>query len=618
MLLVVAVAASASSCGSQQPAGACNDVSEGPGTRRVRYKALEAPQIGPVTAHLVEETGRIVCERLDVLDAHDVSVRTARDGLTLTYADSPGQSDNVAIATASFRLQFYDWEPNILGKRGPDNPFSGSRALFDAVQLASKSKGKAEKTDIPPDNPQHLTAAQADKKNDSSKDKLYLFGPDKKLLTGPDASCKELLSDFEPRGDPGARSYAKGTDCAKELRALGDGGPPPGSEVLKVPQGVVVVEAERAKNQPARIKKYFVLEDDSELSGAEITNPEAATDQQTQEPIVSMQFTDTGRKAFAAATKREAQRGANQLLPPGTPREQAFQRFAITLDNKIVSLATIDFAENPEGIDGRTGAQINGIGSIQDTQDLAESLRIGALPIELKLISQTQVSASLGQQALDQGLRAGLVGLLLTIAFLIVFYRVLGGVAAIALVIYAVLLFAVVKLIPITLTLPGIAGLVLTLAVAADANVVMYERIKEEARAGRSIPAAISGGYAKALRTIIDANVVTIGVAFILFTLATAGVKGFAFTLGVGTLVSLFTAVLGTSAILGSMARSRLLARPSALGAGKERMRWRFDFMGYSKFFFSFSGTILVVGALAIAGKGINFGIDFESGTGIT
>ena len=351
--------------------------------------------------------------------------------------------------------------------------------------------------------------------------------------------------------------------------------------MLKVPQGVVVVEAERAKNQPARIKKYFVLEDDSELSGAEITNPEAATDQQTQEPIVSMQFTDTGRKAFAAATKREAQRGANQLLPPGTPREQAFQRFAITLDNKIVSLATIDFAENPEGIDGRTGAQINGIGSIQDTQDLAESLRIGALPIELKLISQTQISASLGEQALNQGLTAGLVGLLLTILFLIIFYRVLGGVAAVALLIYALLLFAVVKLIPITLTLPGIAGLVLTLAVAADANVVMYERIKEEARAGRSIPAAITGGYGKALRTIIDANVVTIGVAFVLFTLATAGVKGFAFTLGIGTIISLLTAVLATSAILGSLARSRLLNSRFALGRRQARRPgWRFDFMG--------------------------------------
>ena len=154
---------------------------------------------------------------------------------------------------------------------------------------------------------------------------------------------------------------------------------------------------------------------------------------------------------------------------------------------------------------------------------------------------------------------------------------------------------------------------------AADANIVMFERIKEEVRTGRSVPAAISAGYTKALRTIIDANVVTIGVAFILFTLATAGVKGFAFTLGVGTIVSLFTAVLATSAILGTMARTRLLRRPSALGvATKESKGWSFDFMGNSRWFFSFSGAILAVGAIAIATLGINFGIDFESGTRIT
>ena len=332
-----------------------------------------------------------------------------------------------------------------------------------------------------------------------------------------------------------------------------------------------------------------------------------------------MKFSDQGREAFARVTKRIADRGAKIILPPGSDKEQAFQRFAITLDNQIISLATIDFLQLPEGIDGRNGAQIEGIGSIEETQDIAESLRIGALPIQLKLISQTQVSATLGQQALDQGLLAGAAGLALTIIFLIVFYRVLGVVATVALLIYAVLLFALVKLIPITLTLPGIAGLVLTLAVAADANIVMYERIKEEARAGRSIPAAISAGYAKALKTIIDANVVTIGVAFILFTLATAGVKGFAFTLGVGTIVSLLTAVLATSAILGSLARTRLLRRPSALGVSpKQKGGWRFDFMGKSRWFFSASGAILAVGALAIAGLGINFGIDFESGTRMT
>jgi SecD/SecF fusion protein len=160
--------------------------------------------------------------------------------------------------------------------------------------------------------------------------------------------------------------------------------------------------------------------------------------------------------------------------------------------------------------------------------------------------------------------------------------------------------------------------MILTLGVAADANIVIFERVKEEVRHGRSIPAAIANGYTKALKTIIDANVVTIGVAFILFMLATGGVKGFAFTLGIGTIVSLFTAVLATSAVLGTMARSRLLRSKHMLGVGPERHFWRrFDFMGNSKWFFSMSGVILVAGALAVAGIGVNFGIDFESGTRI-
>jgi len=191
-------------------------------------------------------------------------------------------------------------------------------------------------------------------------------------------------------------------------------------------------------------------------------------------------------------------------------------------------------------------------------------------------------------------------------------------IAVAALAVYGLYYFALIKLIPITLTLPGIAGLILTIGVAADANIVIFERVKEEARAGNSIPRAIAAGYKKGFSSILDANVVTIMTAFILFILATAGVKGFAFTLGVGTIVSLFTAVLATQAILGTMSRSRLLRRPSALGAGEQRHRWKADFMGASKYFFSMSGMILLVGALAIGGKGLNFGIDFESGTRIT
>jgi SecD/SecF fusion protein len=601
------------------------------------YEGRPTPKVPKVTPQAIDDAISTIRKRTDALGVSEPEIqRAGANQISIGLPNVKNADRAIEQVGTTAQLQFYDWEPNVLGSRGPDNPFSGSKALFDAVTLAQKSKPRAEATDLPVDNPDKLTKQQADRRNDTSRAKFYLFGPDKKLIEGPDASCKELLADFENvRGPPrGSKDIPKGSKCADALAKIPIGtsrgsqrdaknntGPPANSQVLEVPQGIVVIEAERAKNQPANVQRYFVLEDDSELSGSDIKNPEQNVDQQTREPIVTMEFTKGGRKAFARATKREAQRGSEIILPPGTSKDAALQRFAITLDNKIVSLATIDFRENPEGIDGRTGAQINGIGSIKDTQDLAESLRIGALPIDLKLISQTQVSATLGQQALNQGLTAGAAGLILTMLFLLLFYRVLGGVAAVTLVIYAVLLFALVKLIPITLTLPGIAGLILTLGVAADANIVIFERIKEEARAGRSIPAAISGGYAKALRTIIDANVVTIGVAFILFTLATSSVKGFAFTLGIGTIVSLFTAVLATSAILGAMARTRIIGSKLAIGARPQKAghksRTRIDFTGLSKYFFSMSGLILVAGALGIAGLGINFGIDFESGTRI-
>jgi SecD/SecF fusion protein len=591
------------------------------------YEGRPTPQVPEVTPQAVDDAIETMRKRVDSLGVSEPEIqRAGPDQISVGLPDVQNADRAREQVGNTARLQFYDWEPNLLTDR---EVYAGGKALYEAVDAASTQKGKAERTDVPPGS--DLTPQQGDRQNNTATDRYYLFGPDrlpigpdkKPVRTGtyePSATCKEVLADFEPEPGP-PKKYAEDTECLQQLRELGPGGPPAGSRVIKVPEGVVVVEQERAPNQPPQIKRFTVLEDDSELSGEDIKNPEANTDPNTNAPLVSMEFTDKGREAFARVTKRIAQRGFDQstLNPGAADKDQFNQSFAITLDDQIVSLATIDFTENPEGIDGRTGAQIENVGDFEAANDLAESLRIGALPIELKLISETQVSATLGQQALDQGLLAGAAGLVLTIVFLLVFYRVLGLVATAALLIYAVLLFALVKLIPITLTLPGIAGLVLTLAVAADANIVMYERIKEEVRGGRSIPAAISAGYSKALRTIIDANVVTVGVAFILFTLATAGVKGFAFTLGIGTLVSLFTAVLATSAILGTMARSRLLRRPSALGAGRERVSWqRFDFMGKSRWFFSVSGAILAAGAIAISTLGINFGIDFESGTRIT
>ena len=285
---------------------------------------------------------------------------------------------------------------------------------------------------------------------------------------------------------------------------------------------------------------------------------------------------------------RDRQRGQDNQ-PVGGSAATDSQHFAIALDNELVSTPFINYQENPDGIDGVNGAQISGGFTITSAQDLAKILKIGALPLRLELISRSQVSSTLGKQALDQGLKAGIGGFIIVSLFLLIFYRVLGLIAVGALAIYALYFYALVKLIPITLTLPGIAGLILTLGVAADANIVIFERVKEEVRAGRSINAAISAGYKKGLSTILDANVVTLLVAFILFVLATAGVRGFAFTLGVGVIVSLFTAVLATQAILLSLRGTRILSSKAALGATERRREHRFDFMGYSKYFFSAS-----------------------------
>jgi SecD/SecF fusion protein len=309
-----------------------------------------------------------------------------------------------------------------------------------------------------------------------------------------------------------------------------------------------------------------------------------------------------------------ASRGKNNSVSLTSPNEQ---HFAVTLDGALVTVPSIDFTQYPYGIDASNGSEITGSFTYASATTLANVMASGALPVKLNEISSELISATLGHQALNQGLIAGLVGLALVALFLLIFYRVLGVIAVSALAIYALYLYALIKLVPVTLTLPGIAGLILTIGVAADANVVIFERVKEESRAGRSPLNAITAGYRRGFSAIVDANVVTFMAAFILFILSQSDVQGFALTLGMGVLVSLFTAVAATRAILGTMGRTRLIRAPSALGVSKRRRQWTFDFMGKSRWFFSLSGTILLVGAIAIGARGVNFGIDFVSGTQI-
>ena len=203
--------------------------------------------------------------------------------------------------------------------------------------------------------------------------------------------------------------------------------------------------------------------------------------------------------------------------------------------------------------------------------------------------------------------------------FLLLFYRFLGLVAVIGLGIYVAFLYGVILLLHVTLTLPGFAGMILTIGVAADANVVVFERIKEEVRAGKSVRAAINAGYSKGFHTIVDANVVTAITALVLFAVATAGVKGFALMLLVGTVISLVTAVAATRAMLGLLAGFRWFDNPAFMGAsGQQKGRWlQIDFMRRRYLWFAISGAVVLLGIGALAVRGLNLGIDFEGGTQI-
>ncbi len=582
------------------------------------YQGEPTPQTPKVTQQALDDAVTIMRNRVDQLGVAEPSIQTS-GGNQISVGLPNVKDTNRAKAQVgnTARLEFYDWEANVLTPKGkpaadllqqqdpaatalstgtPGSPGAGSVSLYDAVKLASKQP------------------VQAGSDNARQGSEYYLFG-------APGSSaCATAARDQGKSPVPGLHCLLAGPDtAASDLQ----NGLPAGvtlsmGQRLAVPQGTVVLQAAdlNAKkqtnfNDPAA--QFFVLKDHVSLFGNQITNPQQSTDQGGN-PDVTFGFTSSGGKAFQSVTGAIAKRG-NILSPPG---QQLNQHFAVALDNKLITVPSIDFKQYPDGITGGNGADITGGFTIQSAQDLATQLRLGALPIKLRLISQSTVSATLGKQALHDGLLAGGVGLAIVVLFLLAYYRVLGAIAVAGLVVYGIYYYALIKLIPITLTLAGIAGLILTIGVAADANIVIFERVKEEIRAGRSIRQGIATGYRKGLTAIIDANVVTIMTAFILFVLATADVKGFAFTLGIGTIVSLFTAVLATQAILMTMGGSRLIARPSALGAGGKKRQWRFDFMGASKYFFSMSGVILLVGALAIGGRGLNLGIDFTSGTRIT
>ncbi|MET0183258.1 MAG: protein translocase subunit SecD [Caulobacterales bacterium] len=275
------------------------------------------------------------------------------------------------------------------------------------------------------------------------------------------------------------------------------------------------------------------------LTGDSLQNASARMNSQTGQYVISFQLDSAGARVFCRLST-----------------EYVGRRFAILLDDKVLTAPSIR-----EPICGGSG-QIDGSFTAQSSSELALLLRAGALPVPLTVIEQRSVGAELGQDAINAGAVAGVIALLATLAFMIIAYGTFGVFACIALLVNGVLVIASMSVIGAALTLPGIAGLILTLAMAVDANVLIYERMRDEEAAGRSPALAIDAGFGRAMITIMDANLTTILAALILFQFGAGPVRGFAWTLSIGVITSVFTAVLVTQLLIALWFR---MTRPKRL-----------------------------------------------------
>jgi SecD/SecF fusion protein len=417
------------------------------------------------------------------------------------------------------------------------------------------------------------------------------------------------------------------TEADAERRANG-----PNRDVFAVPEGMVVVTCGEGAVvcpggggqgvAPVPGETYYYLfsyepPDVPQMTGEDFVLSGTRADFDTSpgggnQPIVTMEFTGSGSDKFEDITRDLHVRGNLRNAP---------QHFAIVLDREIRTFPQIDYTDSSlSGGIGGGRAQIQGLDSIQEAKEIALVLQTGALPVKFETLDRTDISATLGKDSLSEAWKAAIAGLILVAIFLLVFYRFLGLVAVTGLAIYAAFLYATILIFNVTLTLPGFAGLVLTFGVAADANIVIFERIKEEVRAGRSMRAAIAQGYRKGFATIVDANVVTAITAMVLFAVATASVRGFALMLLIGTVLSLLTAVVATRAILAVLSNFGWLENPRVMGATGEGLpKWlRWDYIGRRRVWFAISGFFCLASVVAIVGLGLNFGIDFKGGTQLT
>ena len=337
------------------------------------------------------------------------------------------------------------------------------------------------------------------------------------------------------------------------------------------------------------------------MTGDMVADAQAATQTDTygnKEYVVALKLTDEGAKIFGEVTS-----------------ENIGKNLPIVYDGETISYPRVQTA-----ITGGE-AQITGMADFEEAETLATQIRIGSLSLQLSELESSVVGAQLGSQAISTSLKAGAIGLAIVMVFMIIMYAVPGIAASLALAIYTTLVIATLYLFEITLTLPGIAGIILGIGMAVDANVNVFARIREEIATGKSVQTSMKIGFQKAMSAILDGNITTLIASVVLMALGSGTVKGFAYTLMIGIILSLFTAMVVTRYILYSL---YALGLKSEKLYGRAKERKSIDFIGKKAVFFTISGIIIAAGLISMGvhsateGKALNYGLDFMGGTSTT
>ena len=370
-------------------------------------------------------------------------------------------------------------------------------------------------------------------------------------------------------------------------------------------------DAQEAIDQIGRTAQLqFALADGTiVLDGGNVKDATIATDNESAGYAVALEFDSEGSDLFHQATS-QAYSGAVTSAIEGVDNKAIM----IILDGQIISAPRVN-----EPISGGQ-CSITGGFSQEEASNLAALIRGGALPLELEEINSSVQSAKIGYNALEMSVYAGLIGLAIILIIMLVAYRAMGIAADLALLLYVIIVLNIMSAMGSVLTLPGIAGIILSVGMAVDANVVIFSRIREEIESGKTVRVAVQTGFKRAMKTVVDSQVTTLIAAVILYQIGTSAVKGFAFTFMIGIIVSIFTAVVVTQLYVGIISESRKFSKRSFFGIRADNtavftIRKELHFIRHRKVFYIISVIILVAGLVFGLVRGLNYGIDFTGGT---